>query len=486
MPPGRDVDIYTYNTGDLLEHSNHHNNSITYIQHLNTQDIVWNNCTNYSLSLLNGYQNFTNCANVIEENFEFYAYHPVLGILLTLFAIITIGGNLLVMIVVARERYLRTVTNYFIVSLALADLIIGAAVMPFGIVLEMTNQYWMFGPDWCDLWHSVDVLASTASILNLSMISLDRYWAITDPIAYPSKMSTGRACVLIALVWICSASISFPAIIWWRSVAGDDLNPDECMFTDDRGYLLLSSVVSFYVPIVVIMFAYYKIYQAATEQTRSLKTGSKVTVNGSGREVMTLRMHRGGGAAPRSCNNGTRYHSNNIQYTRATVIATESESDSESPQHRPLQRQHALDEDYRPSRMMSRKWKHFALSKKLSKLAKEQKAAKTLGIVMGVFCICWVPFFVTNLLFGLCRLDCVPHAHIVFPVFNWLGYINSGMNPIIYALSMRDFRRAFSKVLCCCPSYRRYQNRGRDFDVVMTSTSYAPVTYNEKHIQSQM
>ena len=350
------------------------------------------------------------------------------------------------------------------------------------VALPTADPTRMFGSDWCDLWHSVDVLASTASILNLSMISLDRYWAITNPIAYPSKMSTGRACVLIALVWICSASISFPAIIWWRTVASDYLSPEECMFTDDRAYLLLSSVISFYTPIVVIMFAYYKIYKAATEQTRSLKTGCKVTVNGSGQEVMTLRMHRGGRAAPSGRSNYNRYHGNHIHYTRAATMITESESDTETPQSRQLN-----DEDeYRPTRMMSRKWGHFALSKKLSKLAKEQKAAKTLGIVMGVFCICWVPFFVTNLLFGLCHLDCVPHAHIVFPVFNWLGYINSGMNPIIYALSMRDFRRAFTKVLCCCPFYRRCQNRRREFEFVMTSTSYTGVTYNEKSIQSHL
>jgi len=115
-------------------------------------------------------------------------------------------------------------------------------VMPFSIVLEATDGWWPFGADWCDVWHSIDVLASTASILNLSVIALDRYWAITDPIAYPRRMSTARAVFFIALVWICSAAISFPAIAWWRHAASrapatQPPQPFTCAFTDDSAYL---------------------------------------------------------------------------------------------------------------------------------------------------------------------------------------------------------------------------------------------------------
>lgn len=51
------------------------------------------------------------------------------------------------------------------------------------------KQGWPLGEDWCDVWHSLDVLASTASILNLALISLDRYWAVTDPFAYQRRMT---------------------------------------------------------------------------------------------------------------------------------------------------------------------------------------------------------------------------------------------------------------------------------------------------------
>ena len=321
--------------------------------------------------------NVTECCSTATE---LHASHrnSALGALLTFFALVTVLGNILVIIAVVRERYLRNVTNYFIVSLATADFIIGAVVMPFSISLEVTNQLWLFGVDWCDVWHSFDVLASTASILNLSVISLDRYWAITDPIAYPRKMSTGRAMVLIALVWICSAAISFPAILWWRAVTTEQIPEKMCFFTEDSGYLIFSSIISFYVPISVILYAYYRIYKAASEQIQSLKTGSKVMhSNGVNGEAMTLRMHRGGGGRLAS-------DANSVQYSQASL---NSDSDNESSAH--LIRHHltlsSIDgsDDTRPSRMISRKWRNFAISRKLSKLAKEQKAAKTLGICHG-------------------------------------------------------------------------------------------------------
>ncbi|KAH9395628.1 Dopamine receptor 2, partial [Tyrophagus putrescentiae] len=144
-------------------------------------------------------------------------HHPLLAFFLSLICFIVVFGNVLTIVAIWKERYLHTVTNYFVASLAVADCIVGSVVMPFSIVHEVMNKWWIFGQDWCDLWHSFDVLASTASILNLCIISLDRYWAITDPITYPSRMTPKKALLFIAAVWLSSSLISFPAIVWWRA-----------------------------------------------------------------------------------------------------------------------------------------------------------------------------------------------------------------------------------------------------------------------------
>ena len=98
---------------------------------------------------------------------------------------------------------------------------------------------WIFGENWCDGWHSFDVLASTASILNLCVISLDRYWAIKEPMSYPAKMTGKKAAVLIVIVWLCSSAISFPAIAWWRATDPNRPIPKlTCPFTEDLGFLV--------------------------------------------------------------------------------------------------------------------------------------------------------------------------------------------------------------------------------------------------------
>ncbi|CAG2191779.1 dopamine receptor 2-like [Mytilus edulis] len=400
-------------------------------------------------------------------NSQYDLKHPAIGAVLSMFSLVTILGNLLVIVSVYRELYLRTITNYFIVSLAVADLMVGGIVMPFSISLELTNQVWLFGSEWCDMWHSFDVLASTASILNLCIISLDRYWAISDPIAYPTKMSSCKVMLLIAFVWLCSAGISFPAIAWWKAVTPNDLPSGMCFFTEDSAYLIFSSFVSFYCPTFVMMFVYWRIYLAAAQQMRSLKIGSKVlTSNGShgNREVMTLRIHRGG---------MTRQSSDEYSNTyEKCVIDPENQSLS------PESARASIQSPGRQAKNITRKLRQFALSKKLTKIAREQKAAKTLGIVVGVFIICWMPFFVFNILFGICHTACVTSPEIVFPIFTWLGYINSGMNPVIYSLSMKDFRRAFCKILfACCPKqhfeYRKTNNN-------CSSTSSFTVTCTDR------
>lgn len=81
-----------------------------------------------------------------------------------------------------------------------------------------------------------------------------------------------------------------------------------------------------------------------------------------------------------------------------------------------------------------------------SRMKIETKAAKTLAVIMGCFCLCWAPFFITNVLDPFIQYS-VPWQ--VWATWLWLGYINSGLNPFLYAFLNRAFRRAFLMILCC-------------------------------------
>ena len=100
----------------------------------------------------------------------------VLGTLMSLLIAIAILGNLLVCIAILTESSLRTLSNLFFVSLALSDLLVASLVMPFALVNDLTESFvdW-FGKEFCKLWIASDVMLSTASIINLLIISFDRY-----------------------------------------------------------------------------------------------------------------------------------------------------------------------------------------------------------------------------------------------------------------------------------------------------------------------
>lgn len=157
-----------------------------------------------------------------------------------------IFGNLLVIISVCRHYKLRITTNYFIVSLACADILVAAFAMSFNASVAITGK-WIFNRIICDFWNSCDVLFSTASILHLCCISLDRYYAIIKPLAYPMKITSKTVAIMLTIVWISSALISFVPIFtgWYTTnehLIQQDNNPHVCEFVVSItfNYLFLS------------------------------------------------------------------------------------------------------------------------------------------------------------------------------------------------------------------------------------------------------
>lgn len=139
----------------------------------------------------------------------------VASIIVTILMVVVVVGNMLVIIAIATEKALKNIQNWFIASLAVADFFLGLVIMPFSLANELMG-YWIFGGWWCDIHSAMDVLLSTASIMNLCLISLDRYWSITQAVDYLKKRTPARAAVMIALVWILSAVICIPPLLGWK------------------------------------------------------------------------------------------------------------------------------------------------------------------------------------------------------------------------------------------------------------------------------
>ena len=283
------------------------------------------------------------------------------GIALAVVTLATASGNILVMAAVMSWRRMRVKqTSWFIVSLALADVMVAFTVMPW-MAVTFALGYWPFGI-FCKIHTALDIMMSTTSILNLCVIAVDRYWAITKPFEYQEKMTKRRALTMIAVAWIVSAFVSFiPVFSNIHTIPGTpdslDDDPPVCSFILNKYYAVISSCISFYIPSAIMLAIYFRIYREARRQENMIRS-----------------------------------------------------------------RNTPMDSNQRG----------------------EHKAAKTLGTILGVFICCWLPFFVVNCILPFCE-DCV--SETVFKIVLWLGWINSSLNPLIYATN-REFRNAFKRLMC--------------------------------------
>lgn len=163
-------------------------------------------------------------------------------------------------------------TNYFVVSLAVADLAVAVFVMPYSVLYDIWSG-WVFGWVLCYCWISCDVMCCTASILHLCVIAVDRYQAISQPLTYSTRLSSRRPGFFIAAIWTCSAAISFvPIFMGWFP---DDtivlyVNSPVCGLHVNKVYAVISSTTSFYLPLVVMVIVYAKVFRIARRQSMEI------------------------------------------------------------------------------------------------------------------------------------------------------------------------------------------------------------------------
>ena len=183
---------------------------------------------NYEVSLIENYTGIYNNGSYNATQFVYeYDTYPsgytwiqiiLLSILITSIMVVIVVGNMLVIIAIATEKSLKNITNWFIASLAVADLLLGLLIMPFSLA-NLLMGYWIFGDLWCELHSAVDVLLTTASINNICLISLDRYWSITHAVAYLQTRTPKRSAFMIVFVWVFSGLVSIPPLLGWKKDA---------------------------------------------------------------------------------------------------------------------------------------------------------------------------------------------------------------------------------------------------------------------------
>ncbi|KAK0134252.1 Histamine H1 receptor [Merluccius polli] len=407
-----------------------------------------------------------------------FVYSTMLGVFLGLVSLLTVLMNLLVLYAVRREKSLHTVGNLYIVSLSVADLMVGATVMPLNLVYLLRDE-WRLGRAVCQFWLIMDYVASTASIFNLFILCLDRYRSVRQPLKYLKYRTRGRACLMISGAWLLSMMWIVP-ILGWRVFTHVDLKPEDknqCD-TDFRfvtWFKVITAIFNFYVPSILMLWFYMHIYLAVRQHLRERERSVHPTDSFGENENEQIALHPEtqtdaatrpslpGGSPCMACleehNDIKRY----VSISECRVTVPNLVSGDGDIGHLPKVKQYTTvmyNKDVSQSTpwaeetgrettsnaangvTIKQTWQRFIDQSRQRiqslRIRKEHKAAKQLGFIIAAFLLCWIPYFIAFMVMAFCQ-ECVHHELHMFTI--WLGYINSTLNPVIYPLCNGNFKK---------------------------------------------
>lgn len=415
-------------------------------------------------------------STIFTEEDETLWYVVASTMLMVIVTIFTIAGNVFVITAIFTNKSLRIVPTFLFVSLATADLTVALLVMPFHISVNVAVE-WNYGEVWCKMWLTLDVLLCTASILNLCIIALDRYWAIQDPLNYVHKRTLKRILFMIATAWILSGIISIPPVFGWGDSGSNKLYDEElksCTFSSDKGYVLYSALGAFYIPLLVMSFVYLNIYLATkrhlknrTKAARIAKvamcssTNSNLKPLSKNENVNEISLPEKSDDTSDSEEVDTCISDDILQ--RDTIEASKQQMSNSSitcntteqglkrgcsdknttPTGKTASKEHSNKSHSSRHRCATHT---FFKEKERISLSKERRATKRLFVIMVTFVVCWIPFFLFYIIVSFCETCPYPGLGVeVF--FVWLGYVNSMLNPIIYTYFHRDLRKIFKNTI---------------------------------------
>ncbi|XP_078075420.1 muscarinic acetylcholine receptor M2-like [Mustelus asterias] len=428
-------------------------------------------------------------------------------------SLVTIIGNVLVIVSIKVNRHLQTINNYFLFSLACADLFIGLFSMNLYTIYTVVG-YWPLGPVVCDLWLALDYVASNASGMNLLVISFDRYFCVTKPLSYPVKRTAKVAGIMIAAVWVVSFIMWAPAILFWQFIVGErTVREGECyvQLFSNPAVTFGTALVAFYLPVTIMVILYVQISHASKSR---VKEGNKET--GSSKDTATQSQVKGKIMKPNNCNmfyvpnglanvkmqndiitdeitienccqgdeielskestsssvvsakgkdEGTMHGCRNIcdaqsssrmDYPKLTfikVVRKYQKSDCDTAERKVpgFKGKNGNERDKRADHKIII-MANAPVNKKKGAVSRGEKVTRTILAILLAFIITWSPYFVTVLINTFCS-TCVPSN--VWTIGFWLAYINSTINPACYALCNPSFKKTFKHLLIC-----QYKNIG--------------------------
>ncbi|XP_056323260.1 trace amine-associated receptor 13c-like [Danio aesculapii] len=297
-------------------------------------------------------------SSCIKEQHSSHRY-IITYLFLSLLSAWTVFLNLLVIISISHFKKFHTPTNMIILSLAVADMLIGLIEMPVGAI-KLTETCWYFGDTFCVLYLILIGLIFSASLGNLVLIAVDRYVAVCHPLLYPQKITITNMLKSICLSWLYYSAYNTAFVNnngYFDTSHRTDVCYGECSDMVSFSWIVIDLFMCFIFPCVIMITLYLRIFYVVHQQVKvinSLMKGGKCVTEGS------------------------------------------------------------------------------------SKRKSESKAALTLGIIVLVYLLCYIPYYI-------CSLSV--NSSTAITVLIWVAYANSGVNPLVYALFYPWFKKTVKHIL---------------------------------------
>lgn len=345
--------------------------------------------------------------NTTQNSIE--VYHITYATLCSLIALATVIGNVLLFHTVLTSSQLRTATNSLLLSLATADLVAGAVMVPLYVQQFISSGGKSDGHSeaLCLIRKFLFMLTSGASITSLAVVSLDRMFAVSRPFVYARIVSAKLVAVLIITVWtVCitltSCAVFIPVRSWGPFVK--TCRPG----VPQTSYLIVTPAL-FYLPGVVILLSYIKIFSVARIHRRKITVQSEpsylppsvsaIEVSKTGLDMVT------------------------IGNERSTTLTTTSHKKSTST-------------------MRSKR-----ISRMRNTLSNDLKAAKTVSILVGLFLVCWLPVATFYIYINLAEIDVTSSEKFTYmhDAFMMLSFMNSTIDPVLYIFLNKDIKSSLKR-----------------------------------------
>ncbi|CAF1125798.1 unnamed protein product [Rotaria sordida] len=360
--------------------------------------------------------------NVILSSIEKF----ILTFLMSTMAFLTISGNFLVIIAFIYEPTIRTYSNYFILNLSIADLLIGIICIPL-YAHKIIFGEWYLGYILCKLWLVFDYVVGSASTLCIVVISYDRYQMVSKGLNYISKTTIRRALKFVFGTWIIAILNYAPAILLWDWLSSSEPFQNRSCdppFANNFPYLVTTAFVEFFVPFFSLTTLNLLVYMNIRQRSRGLiRTTNHHNDNITNRKSIT--------------SSSPIIKSNDIYSENGYYEKTKHDNEQE------LKQLNISNQNPLPISTTYAKSSSSSLA-----LARDRKAAKNLFILVFAFVICWCPYTFLTLIRALCKQPDKCISAFIYEITFWLLWLNSTINPFLYSFLHVRFRKAFYRILC--------------------------------------